>query len=76
MNYRQPGSIGSSAYPGKVAKGKRMSGHYGAKRQTTKNLEILRIDTERGLLFIKGAIPGPNNGFVQVSSAKTGIKKA
>jgi len=75
MNYRRPGSIGCSAYPGKVAKGKRMSGHYGAKRQTTKNLEILRIDSERGLIFIKGAIPGPNNGFVQVSSARTGIKK-
>ena len=75
MNYRRPGSIGCSAYPGKVAKGKRMSGHYGAKRQTIKNLEILRIDSERGLLFVKGAIPGPNNGFVQVSSAKTGMKK-
>jgi len=75
MNYRQPGSIGCSAYPGKVAKGKRMSGHYGAKRQTIKNLEILRIDTARGLIFVKGAIPGPNNGFVLVSSAKTGMKK-
>jgi large subunit ribosomal protein L3 len=75
MNYRRPGSIGCSAYPGRVIKGKRMSGHYGAKRKTTKNLEILRVDQDRGLLFVKGAIPGPNGGFVQVQSARTGVKK-
>ncbi len=75
MNYRRPGSIGCSAYPGRVIKGKRMSGHYGAKRKTTKNLEILRVDTQRGLLFVKGAVPGPTGGFVQVQSARTGVKK-
>ena len=75
MNYRRPGSIGCSAYPGRVIKGKRMSGHYGAKRKTTTNLEILRVDQDRGLLFVKGAIPGPNGGFVQVQSARTGVKK-
>jgi large subunit ribosomal protein L3 len=75
MNYRRPGSIGCSAYPGRVIKGKRMSGHYGAKRKTSKNLEILRVDQDRGLLFVKGAIPGPNGGFVQVQSARTGVKK-
>ena len=75
MNYRRPGSIGCSAYPSRVFKGKRMGGHYGAKRHTTKNLPILRVDTERGLLFIKGAIPGANGGFVQVRTAKTGIQK-
>ncbi len=74
-NYRRPGSIGCSAYPGRVMKGKRMSGHYGAKRKTTKNLEILRVDAERGLLFVKGAIPGPTGGFVQVQTARTGMKK-
>ena len=74
MNYRQPGSIGASAYPARVFKGKRMAGHYGNKRQTTKNLEIVRIDTERNLLFIKGAVPGPRGGMVQVQVAKTGIK--
>ena len=51
-------------------KGKRSSGHYGAKRHTTKNLEVMRVDTERNLLFIKGAVPGPPNGFVQVRTAK------
>lgn len=76
MNVRRPGSIGCSAYPSRVFKGKRMSGHFGDKRQTTKNLEILRIDTDRNLLFIKGAVPGANNGFVQIRTAKTGKKKA
>lgn len=73
MNVRQPGSIGASAYPSRVFKGKRMSGHYGAKRHTTKNLEVLRVDTERNLLFLRGAIPGPNGGFVQIRTAKTGV---
>ena len=75
MNYRRPGSIGCSAYPSRVFKGKRMSGHYGASRHTTKNLPILRIDTARNLLFIKGAIPGANGSFVQVRTARTGVKK-
>jgi len=76
MNYRQPGSIGASAYPGRVFKGKRMSGHFGAERKTTKNLEVVRIDTERNLIFIKGAVPGPRGGFVQVRTARTGVQKA
>jgi large subunit ribosomal protein L3 len=76
MNYRQPGSIGASAYPSRVFKGKRMGGHFGAKQQTTKNLEIVRIDESRNLMFLKGAVPGPNGGFVQIRTAKTGIKKA
>jgi large subunit ribosomal protein L3 len=74
-NVRQPGSIGCSASPGRVFKGKRMSGHYGAVRHTTKNLRVMRVDTDRNLLFIKGAVPGPRNGFVQVRTAKTGVKK-
>ena len=76
MNYRQPGSIGASAYPARVFKGKRMSGHYGNKRHTTKNLEVVRIDEARNLIFIKGAVPGPNGGFVQVRTAKTGKPKS
>ncbi len=75
MNYRRPGSIGCSAYPGRVIKGRRMSGHYGAKRHTVKNLEILRVDTARGLLFVKGGIPGAPGSLVQVRTAKTGLKK-
>jgi len=76
MNYRQPGSIGSSADPARVFKGMRMGGHYGASRSTTKNLEIVRIDSDRGLLFVRGAVPGPKGGFVQVRTARTGIPKA
>jgi len=75
MNVRAPGSIGCSAYPSRVFKGKRMSGHYGAARHTTKNLRVMRVDAERGLLFIKGAVPGPNGGFVQVRTARTGSNK-
>ena len=75
MNVRRPGSIGASAYPARVFKGKRMAGHYGAKRHTTKNVRVVRVDAERGLLFLKGAVPGPPEGFVQVQTAKTGIKK-
>lgn len=75
MNVRQPGSIGASAYPSRVFKGKRMSGHYGNKRHTTKNLEVVRVDEQRNLLFLKGAVPGPRGGFVQVRTAKTGSPK-
>ena len=56
-------------------KGKRSSGHYGNARKTTKNLRIMRVDEERNLIFIRGGVPGPPNGFVQVRTAKTGIKK-
>ena len=75
MNVRQPGSIASKRI-GKVPPGKRMSGHYGHERATTKNLEIVRIDAQRNLLFLKGAVPGPNGGFVEVQTARTGVKKA
>jgi large subunit ribosomal protein L3 len=75
MNYRQPGSIGASAYPSRVFKGKRMAGHFGNKRHTTKNLEIVRVDSARNLLYIRGSVPGPSGGLVQVQTAKTGAKK-
>jgi large subunit ribosomal protein L3 len=72
---RSPGSIGCSATPSRVLKGKRSSGHYGNSRKTTKNLRIMRVDEERNLIFIRGGVPGPPNGFVQVRTAKTGVKK-
>jgi large subunit ribosomal protein L3 len=74
MNVRAPGSIASKRI-GKVAAGKRMSGHFGHERQTTKNLEVVRVDAQRNLLFLKGAVPGPNGGFVEVQTARTGVKK-
>jgi large subunit ribosomal protein L3 len=66
MNERYPGSIGMCQDPGRVFPGKRMSGHLGSVQRTTKNLEILRIDAERSLLLIKGAIPGSRGGDVVV----------
>ncbi len=64
--HNKPGSIGMCQDPGRIFPGKRMSGHLGSARRTTKNLEVLRIDTERGLLVIKGAIPGARGGDVVV----------
>jgi large subunit ribosomal protein L3 len=75
MNVRDPGSMASKRI-GKVIKGKRLGGHYGASRHTTKNLAVMRVDTERNLLFIKGSVPGANNGLVQVRTARTGTRKA
>jgi large subunit ribosomal protein L3 len=72
MNYREPGSIGQSAYPGRVFKGQRMAGRFGGKRKTVKNLRVVRIDAERNLMYVTGAIPGPNGGMVQVRTARTG----
>ena len=72
MNVRQPGSIGTKR-TGKLFPGKRMSGHYGHERHTTKNLRVVRVDAERNLIYLKGAVPGPNGGFVQVQIAKTGV---
>lgn len=64
--HNKPGSIGMCQDPGRVFPGKRMSGHLGSVRRTTQNLEVLRIDVERGLLLIKGAIPGSKGGDVVV----------
>lgn len=66
LSHKAPGSIGQCQDPGRVFKGKKMPGHLGDRRVTTQNLEILRVDGERGLLLIKGAIPGAVNGDVMV----------
>ena len=64
--HNKPGSIGMAQDPGRVFPGKRMSGHLGNVKRTTQNLEVIRVDTERSLLLIKGAIPGARNGNVIV----------
>ena len=64
--HNKPGSIGMCQDPGRIFPGKRMSGHLGSVRRTTQNLEVLRIDSEKGLLLIKGAIPGSKGGDVVV----------
>lgn len=66
-----PGSVGSGTTPGRVFKGQKMAGHLGHERVTAKNLQILKIDTERNLLLIKGAVPGPANGLVMIRTAKS-----
>jgi large subunit ribosomal protein L3 len=65
-NIRKPGSIGASATPSRVFKGVRMAGRLGGKRVTQVGLVVHDVDSERNLLFVKGAVPGPKNGFVEV----------
>jgi large subunit ribosomal protein L3 len=71
-NHRKPGSIGACATPGRVFKGLRMAGRMGHEQQTTLSLVVHQVDTERGLLLIRGAIPGPRGGLVLVRSAVKG----
>jgi large subunit ribosomal protein L3 len=70
--HRSPGSIGGCATPGRVFKGLRMAGRMGGDRQTTQNLTVHSVDTEQGLLLIKGAVPGPKGGVVLVRTAAKG----
>ena len=65
-NYRLPGAIGMSAWPSKVAKGKKLPGRYGNARQTIKNLEIVDIRPEDNLILVKGAVPGPASGRIEI----------
>jgi large subunit ribosomal protein L3 len=69
INHRTPGSIGQNQTPGRVFKGKKMSGHMGAVRQTTQNLSVVRVDAEKNLLLVKGAVPGAKGGNVLVKAA-------
>ena len=69
ISHRSNGSIGQNQTPGRVFKGKKMSGHMGAANTTTQNLEIVKIDTERNLLLIKGAVPGAKSGDVIIRAA-------
>ena len=71
-NHRKPGSIGGCSTPGRVFKGMRMAGRMGGVRQTTANLVIHAVDADKGLLLIKGAVPGPRGGLVLVRSAAKG----
>ena len=70
LAHRAPGSIGQNQTPGRVFKGKKMSGHMGAERVTVQTLEVVRVDAERNLLLIKGAVPGATGGDVIVHPAE------
>jgi large subunit ribosomal protein L3 len=64
--HRHIGGTGASAYPSRLFKGKRMAGQYGNARSTMRNLKVVRVDAENDLLLLKGAVPGPNGGFVEI----------
>jgi large subunit ribosomal protein L3 len=68
--FRHGGSIGNRSYPGRVFKGKRMAGRYGADRVTTRNLEVVAVRAEENLLLVRGAVPGSRNGTVVVRKRK------
>lgn len=69
LSHRAPGSIGQNQSPGRVFKGKKMAGHLGAARRCTQNLEVVRVDVERNLLAIKGAVPGAKGSDVMIRPA-------
>ena len=69
LAHRAPGSIGQNQTPGRVFKGKKMAGHMGSRNVTTQNLEVVRVDAERNLLLVKGAVPGATGGTVIVRPA-------
>jgi large subunit ribosomal protein L3 len=69
LAHRAPGSIGQNQSPGRVFKGKKMSGHMGNVRRTAQNLEVVRVDSERNLILIKGAVPGHKGGKVVIQPA-------
>jgi large subunit ribosomal protein L3 len=69
ISHRSHGSTGQCQDPGKVFKGKKMAGHMGAARVTTQNLQVIRTDSDRGLIMIKGAVPGSKGGWVTIKDA-------
>jgi large subunit ribosomal protein L3 len=69
MFHRRPGSIGASAYPSRVVKGKKLPGHMGDNRVTVRNLTVVRADKENNLLVVKGSIPGANGGYILIKKA-------
>jgi large subunit ribosomal protein L3 len=70
MFHRAPGSIGASAYPSRVLKGMRGAGHMGVDRVTVRNLEVIEVNAEENLILVKGAVPGPNGGYLMIEKSK------
>ncbi len=69
-NHRAPGSVGCSAWPAKIFRGKKMPGHYGVDRKTIKNLQIIDIRPEDNVMLIKGSVPGPRTGLLEIKKVK------
>ena len=76
VSHRAPGSTGQNQTPGRVFKGKKMAGHMGARKNTTQNLEVVRVDAERNLILIKGAVPGPKAGDIIIKPSLKKVAKA
>jgi large subunit ribosomal protein L3 len=76
VSHRAPGSIGQRQTPGRVFKGRRMSGHMGVVRRTTENLKVVQVDLERNLLLIRGAVPGAEGGQVLVRASLKAARRA
>jgi large subunit ribosomal protein L3 len=73
--HRAPGSVGAGSFPGRVIKGIKMAGHMGHEQVTTLNLEVVEADTDRQVMRVKGSVPGPNGGLIQVRNAvKSAVK--
>ena len=73
--HRAPGSVGAGSFPGRVIKGIKMAGHMGHEQVTTLNLEVVEADAERQVMLVKGSVPGPNGGLIQVRNAvKSAVK--
>ena len=75
VSHRSHGSTGQRQDPGKVFKGKKMAGHMGDKLRTIQNLEIIKSDIERGLIYVKGSVPGSKNGFLLIQESKKNINR-
>ena len=73
--HRAPGSIGAGTTPGRILKGQRMAGHMGDRRVTVRNLEVVDTNPVRGILLVRGAVPGANNGLLQIRRARAPLKK-
>ena len=72
MFHRAPGSIGQASDPSRVFPGVRLPGQMGAKRTTTKNLRVVRVDDDKNLIYLKGSVPGPSTGYIAIQVAKRG----
>lgn len=76
MYHRRPGSLGQSADPSHVFKGKPVPGHMGAERVTTQNIKVFRVDPEKNLILLRGAVPGHNNNYVMIARSQKAARKA
>ena len=74
-NHRKPGSIGQSATPARVWKGKKLPGRMGGGRVTIKDLSVVNVDSETNILLVRGAVPGASNGYLLITNAVRGVKK-